>query len=70
MISKINKTVTISGKTEPIIRFQVMFQTPFGLMDNLDDAVLRTAASDMDAELAVVPVSVAVCETLYEVCGQ
>ena len=70
MISKTQKTVTISGKTERILRFEVWFQSPFGLYSDLDEAVMRVAAADMDIELAIVPVSVAVCETIHEVCGQ
>jgi hypothetical protein len=70
MIQKVDKTVTLQGKTEPILRFEVWFQTPFGLFTDLDEALRRVAGSgDLDPEMNVVPVSVAVCDTLYELCG-
>jgi hypothetical protein len=70
MISKADGTITLRGRTEPIERFVVWFQTPFGLIDDFELAKQRVSASDFDVDLNVVPVSVALGATLHELCGQ
>ncbi len=70
MISLTRKTLTRNGVESEIIRFEVWFQTPFGLIENLEDAVVRLTAADMDPETIIVPVSVAISESSYEVVGR
>jgi hypothetical protein len=48
---------------------RVWFQTPFGLVEELNEAVERVQEHGIDPEVSIVPVSVAVTDTLYEVCG-
>lgn len=69
MFHKAKKEITILGKTEPIIGFDVWFMTPFGLTDDYESAVKRLVADDMDVELCLKPVAVAITETNYEVIG-
>lgn len=61
--------ITIQGKEEEIKKFEVWFQTPFGLLEARIDAVNRCLGNDMDPTQCIRPVSVAVSESSYEVCG-
>jgi hypothetical protein len=70
MIQLAQRLVTIQGKEEKILSFEVWFQTPWGLIDKLDDAVARCVAHDIDPNINLVPVSVAITETNYEVIGR
>lgn len=45
----------------------IMFQTPFGLCDTLEQAVERVEEVDMIPELVIKPVAVAITERSYEV---
>lgn len=67
MISLIDRTISIRGRTETIKKFEVWFVTPLGLHDELEDAVNRCVSGDLDPDKAVQTVCVAVGETLYEV---
>jgi len=58
-----------SNTCNDIIKFEVWFQTPYGLFKELADAIVRVEENDFDANLNVRPVSVAITETGYEVCG-
>lgn len=69
MFDTARKTITLRGKTEPVVTFQVWFTTPFGLMEDIDEAAKRCAAANLEPALNVRPVPVAVSETLYEVIG-
>lgn len=70
MIDKVAGTIRILDQTQKIERFEVWFQTPFGLMDDFEDAKQRVLSADFEIAPNVIPVSVAVGATLYEVCGQ
>lgn len=67
MIDIVKKTITLHGKTELILEFRVYFMTPFGLIEDLEVAVKRCAALDLEPALNIRPVTVAACESLYEV---
>jgi hypothetical protein len=61
------KELDLQGKKEPITSFQVWFQTPFGLYEELEEAIKKCEDTDLHPLTCVVPVPVAVSETLYEV---
>jgi hypothetical protein len=67
MIDLINKTVTLQGEGQSILKFDVWFATPWGMMTNLDDAISRCVANDMDPNEIIRALPVAVTETTYEV---
>lgn len=54
---------------ERIKRWEVWFRTPWGLCTNTHDAVQALEAADFDANIATIPVCVAIGETTYEVMG-
>jgi len=56
----------IADKTEPILRWEVWFNTPTGLFDNREDALEDIAQNDFPS-IVIEPVPVAISETLYEV---
>lgn len=63
-----NKTLTFDSKPLPIKQFTVWFITPMGLIERIDDAIEKCKESDMDPELCIVPVPVAIDEAgRYEV---
>lgn len=69
MFDRERKILKLSGREEPIEKFVVMFQTPFGLFDDLDEAMKRIIAMDYDVNACIKPVAVAVSATLYEIVG-
>jgi hypothetical protein len=70
MYSIKDKTLTIQGQTTSIERWEVWFQTPFGLIENLDDAIIRVESSDCDPNFTIVPVVVAIAGSRYEVISK
>lgn len=57
-----------SGKESPVIRWEVWFQTPMGVTDDLAIAVGMCTDNDMPAQLVIRPVAVAIAEDeTYEV---
>lgn len=69
MFNREKKAVVIQGKTEPVLKFEVWFQTPMGLFDAYEDAVKRLIADDMDINQCMKPVAVAISSSSYEVIG-
>lgn len=67
MIDLIAKTVTLGGSPKGITSFVVWFVTPYGIMTNLDEAVSRCVANDMDPNEVLRSISVAVAGETYEV---
>lgn len=61
------KELNLQGKREPITHFDVWFQTPFGLYETVEEAIKKCEDTDLLPLTCVVPVPVAVSETLYEV---
>jgi hypothetical protein len=59
--------VTRGEYSERIERWEVWFQTPFGLTPKLHEAVEACVKGDFDPELMVVPVPVAMTQASYEV---
>lgn len=55
------------GHDEPILRWQVVFQTPMGWFEKLDDANTACAAVDLSPQLCVVPVVMAISQTMHEI---
>jgi len=47
--------------------WKVMFQTPFGVCETLDQAIQRVEEVDLIPELVIRPVAVVITETSYEV---
>lgn len=45
---------------DPITKWQVWFQTPFGIYDNLPDAAERCKTADLEPDMNIVPVPVAI----------
>lgn len=71
MYNLVEKTITLDGHTEPIVRFEVWFQTPVGLCTNVDIAVQALESMDFDPRISMVPVTVAIASnTLYEVMSK
>ncbi len=52
---------------ERIKRWEVWLQTPFGLCQNLHEAVELMKKHDLDPRLTISAVSVAISDTSYEV---
>ncbi len=67
MIDLVAKTVTLKGRPIPITRFEVWIVTPWGIMTNLDDAITRCAANDMDPNEVLRHIPVAVAGDTYEI---
>ena len=67
MICLQSKMLTFGDKVESIKSFEVWFSTPFGLCKQVEEAVESCKSRDIDPELGVKAVSVAVTETWYEV---
>lgn len=66
MINMSSQSLTIGSKTESIIRWEVWFQTFFGLASTFEEALKVTLEADLDPNAMIVPVVVAVGDTLYE----
>lgn len=66
MIDLQNKMIRQFDKEELILHWQVVFQTPFGWFEKLDDANTTCAAHDLNPQLCVIPTAMAVGATLYE----
>jgi hypothetical protein len=62
-------TISINGKEEKIERLEVWWQTPFGLITDLQDAVKRLQQDDFPVQGCLKPVSVAITASTYEVVG-
>lgn len=52
---------------EKIKRWEVWFRTPWGLCNNTLDAVEALEHADLDPNISIIPVTVAISETTYEV---
>ena len=53
--------------SERIKRWEVWFRTPMGLCQNSMDAVKALEDLDLEANISVIPVCVAISDTTYEV---
>lgn len=60
------ETIELDGM-ERIMRWEVWFQTPFGLYQELQKAKERCMVDDFDFNLCITPVAVAVSKNKYEV---
>lgn len=67
MIDLVARTVTLTEGAKAITSFAVWFITPFGLITNLDEAITRCAANDMDPNEVLHAIPVAVTDETYEV---
>lgn len=68
MIDLVARTIEIqAGKVEKIVRFDVWWVTPFGLIGDLDDAITRCIANDLNPNQCIKGVPVAVTDSSYEV---
>lgn len=57
--------IEMDGKTFPILRWEVWFQTIMGLHKTLPDALIHASNHDMPPEI-IRPVTVAVADGMYE----
>jgi len=56
------------GKMLPIKRWEVWYQTPFGIIDSLDLAVSKCLENDLDPNALIAPCPVAIDEAgRYEI---
>lgn len=63
--------ITLFDQTTTIVRYEVWFQSPWGLLNDREDAIQRCVANDMDPDSVLIPVSVAIGEgNAYEVVGR
>jgi hypothetical protein len=63
MISLKEKKLVVNGVSEDIIRWEIWWMTPYGLVGSLDSALHLCPD-----ELMIRPVCVAISEKGYEVC--
>lgn len=66
MIDLENNRLILGDKTEPILRWEVYFMTPFGLHTDLASAVQRMKECDMPVHV-IQAHAVAISESTYEV---
>jgi hypothetical protein len=68
MINLVNRTIEIKpGVVEKIIGFQVWWATPFGLVADLDEAITRCVANDIDPNTCIQAMPAAVTDSTYEI---
>lgn len=67
MVDLKNQTIILEKRTNPIERWEVWFMTPFGLCDDFETAKQRLKDNDLDPDLCIVPVPVAISGDIYEV---
>ena len=67
MINLETKTIKHGDGEQPIKKWVVMFQTPFGLCDTLEEAQTLCMANDWLPNLMIVPIPVAVGIDTYEI---
>ena len=61
-------TITFDRKPLPIKKWEVWFMCPFGVIDNLLEAIEKCLENDMMPERIIVPVPVAIDEAgRYEI---
>jgi hypothetical protein len=71
VVSLAKNEIALFGRVEPVQRYEVWFQSPWGLIPSRSEAVEHCLAHDMDPESVLIPVSVAVGpDNLYEVVGR
>jgi hypothetical protein len=56
-----------SGKMLAIEKWEVWFQTPFGLINDFKEAKQRVESADLDPDSTIVPVPVAISGGVYEI---
>lgn len=52
---------------EKIKRWEVWFQTPFGVCKSLDEAVALMEKNDLDPRMTITAISVAITDSTHEV---
>ena len=67
MINLESKTIKHGESEQPIKKWVVMFQTPLGLCDSLEEAQTVCLANDWLPNLCIIPTPVAVGVDTYEV---
>ncbi len=56
----VSKEIYLAGKTYPITKWEVWFQTPWGMYADLDDAKKKAIENDVDPAAVIIPVPVAI----------
>lgn len=70
MINLETNTIKHGTDEQPISKWVVMFQTPLGLCDTLEEAQTVCLANDWLPNLLIIPISVAVGVDTYEVSAR
>ncbi len=52
---------------ERILRWEVWYRTPWGFCSKLSDANEKMEEADLDPDITIIPVCVAISETTHEV---
>lgn len=66
MINLETNTVKLGSKEEKILKWAVWFGTPNGLCETLKEAQTVCLANDWLPSLMIIPIAIAVGETIYE----
>jgi hypothetical protein len=61
------KEKTAGIKNESILEWKVFFQCPFGITDNLDNAIKVCEENSFNPNLCIIPVAVAITQSSMEV---
>lgn len=68
MINLDNGKMSVDGETwVPIERWEVWFMTPFGVIKDLGPAARTCKNRDMEADMTIIPVPVAIAGTQVEI---
>lgn len=55
------------GREEPILEWRVWFRTPWGLAETLEEAKAVCKAREVDPDQAIIPIPVAMSQSMTEV---
>jgi hypothetical protein len=66
MILFVENKIRLGEKIENILRWEVWFHTPWGLCTTLEHAITTCQIGEIDPEQAIIPITVAVSDTMYE----
>lgn len=68
MFDLVEGTLTFGNRTLPIVKWEVWFMTPFGLIEHLKDACARCAQNEIEPNGMISPVPVALdSDERYEI---
>ena len=63
-----NQIITFTNRPLPIVKWEVWFMTPFGVIDSIEGAISKCREMDMEPRRVIMPVPVAIDEAgRYEI---